>query len=656
MTDLEPMRFSQKLDELPQTLALRSASDHARIAEAFRQSASCPAIAIGSGGSAVTAAYFARCRETLTGDPTMVQTPVEFVLGAGSLDQADVWLFSAGADNADFRAALQAAHARNARRINVLTRRDAAASLGSNGDPPISVHVVPVAEEKDGYIATHSLVAAIAALHDGANLAAHDGAPTAPGELAAAALRELAGAQRQLTGAPFSTIGGSDLLMLIADPQLAAVATLIETSLFESALCAVQRTDIRNFAHGRHSWLHHRREQTFVLALVGDDTEPAWQAASALLPASVRRHAFSFGSCGRFHNALGIVLGLIWIEAIGKAVGIDPGKPGIGDFGRALYSDNSLEDLSLMLGPAVRQKRSAMLERDDPGPRTGICVMDKARLERLRSASIAGLVLDYDGTIVTTERRLDLPSRQLVDELVRLHDLGVRLGIATGRGGSAGNTLRRALPERMYADVLVGYYNGGHIRPLSVDVEEDRPDVSPHIAAVAAWLADHDDLLPAPINCQHSRVQITIRLDDIPDLGAFLRAIGASPPFASGNVRIVRSGHSVDIVPVTCAKANVVSRLAAELGRDAVVLRVGDKGASGGNDHDFLTDPYGISVEDVCGRDDGCWSLYGLGVTGPEALCRLLGALKPHSAGRVRLNVDDLELDGWQAHEYKRRT
>src|SRR3546814_4566864 len=90
-----------------------------------------------------------------------------------------------------------------------------------------------------------------------------------------------------------------------------------------------------------------------------------------------------FGNCGRFQNAVGIMRGLVWIEAMGRAVGIDPGKPGIGEFGRSLYGEASLEQLSGKLGPAVRQKRRARLERDDPAcGDAGIHAADRESLDR----------------------------------------------------------------------------------------------------------------------------------------------------------------------------------------------------------------------------------------------------------------------------------
>src|SRR3546814_9428682 len=116
----------------------------------------------------------------------------------------------------------------------------------------------------------------------------------------------------------FEALRSDDLLRLICDPQLRPVAELIETSAWEASLCPVQRTDVRNFAHGRHSWLHHHPDRSMVLGLVGKDGLPLWHAVAARLP-DIRVETLMQADGGRYSNAVGIVQGLVLVEAIGKA-------------------------------------------------------------------------------------------------------------------------------------------------------------------------------------------------------------------------------------------------------------------------------------------------------------------------------------------------
>jgi hypothetical protein len=76
-------------------------------------------------------------------------------------------------------------------------------------------------------------------------------------------------------------------------------------------------------------------------------------------------------------------------------------------------------------------------------------------------------------------------------------------------------------------------------------------------------------------------------------------------------------------------------------------LCVGDSGGRDGNDNELLSHAYGISVGTVCDRHDGCWTLFGKVLTGPEALVRLLQALKHAGDGCVRMDVSSLGLDSF---------
>ncbi|HEY0622303.1 HAD hydrolase family protein [Sphingomonas sp.] len=643
-------RFAEKLDTLLLTAQLVADTDVAALAEALRAGRRRPTVAIGSGGSAIAAHFFARCRETLFEAATEVATPAEFVLANNDLGQSDVWLFSAGADNADSIASVIAARARGAAHIRLLTRNPAGVAAGAlAGNPGNMVVNIPVAEAKDGFLATHSLVGSVLALLFASDLVTVD--PWGD-ELRAAVMERLRErvhpSTREAVRARFSDVRSDDLLLLIADPQLRAVAELIETSVWEAALCPVQRTDIRNFAHGRHTWLHHREERTVVLALISEDGRDIWARMEPLLPAALRPQLFDFGNAGRLRTAIGIVEGLVIVEAIGTATGIDPGKPGIGDFGRGLYEEDGLLALAQQFGPAVRHKRAAALERDTlSDDHSCVRTVGAARRNALTQACVGALIFDYDGTIISDDERFGQPRSAIVDELMRLDELGVRIAIATGRGGSGGKALRAVLPPKMHERILVGYYNGAYIQPLSVDIEVERPASDPDLAETFAWLESHPELFTGAFGGRFSDVQISIKLDNIADPAAFPAALGESPCIASGAVRFKRSGHSLDFFAAGTSKLTVVERVRQSLPEEAATVCVGDSGGRDGNDNELLSHAHGISVGTVCDRHDGCWTLFGKTLTGPEALLRLLQALKRDSDGCVRMDVPSLGLDSF---------
>ncbi|WP_223476584.1 hypothetical protein [Oricola indica] len=639
--------FSGKLDALPATLELFRVYDADRLAAALTAGTRCHALSIGSGGSAIAAEYFARCRDTLDLGPTTVQTPMQAVLDQHDLTQSDVWLFSAGGDNPDSVAASVAAFDRKARSVHLVTRNPNGAAAGIVEKGGGSVHVVPVAEPQDGYLATHSLLSSVVSLLLACDAVSRDprGTINLLDALASCLTDMRDPTTRTSRIAAMSRLRRTDTVLVASDPLLRPTAVLFDTSIWEASLCHVQTTDFRNLAHGRHAWLHHRKDETFILALTGSDSRATWTAMEAMLPTSLKRLTLDFRSCGRLDNALSLVDGLGMLEAMGGVLGIDPGKPGTGEFGRSVYEDRSLANLANAMPAHLRHKRAAIAKSDAHDPTDdSLDVIGRNRLETLSQAEIGGAVFDYDGTIVTTAGRWSVPDQAIVDELVRLHRAGLAIGFATGRGGSAGEDLRKVLPAEMLPSIPIGYYNGGHLRFADVDIEHDHPPADPAITETAEWLRQRGELFLRH-EFKHREVQITVDMDQLRHPYRFPVDMEACPPFADNRVRVSRSNHSFDIIPADSSKLVVVEALRAQLPAWAEVLCFGDSGSRLGNDYALLSHRLGISVGEVCGAANGCWSLFGAGPIGPEALLRILRVLIPSKDRRIRFDVASLGLD-----------
>lgn len=632
--------FSEKLRTIPGTISLVARADIRSLADALREGGHRVAFAIGSGGSAVCAEYLARCRSTLGFAPTIVQTPMELVLAGGDLRDCEVWLFSAGADNPDIAGALRAALLTNAAAVRLLTvRGDGATGAKAAAHPRCDVHVLPVAELKDGFLATHSMAATVSALLFASNALGGTEPASLRDGFAVRATEALAEREPDWPGGALPRLQRGDTLLILHDPQCRAVGVLIETSLWETGMCSVQRTDFRNFAHGRHVWIAKRLASTVLLSLTASETRTTWAALEELLPAGLRRMAVDLGDAGRHRTAVGLMQGLAVIRAIGNDTAIDPGRPGVGDLAKPIYDDPSLDQLSRQLTPAVRHKRDAVLRHDPLDGGVGsACVMGRGRLDSLFGTDFRAVVLDYDGTIVPTESRLLPPSSHILNQIVRLVDGGIAIGIATGRGGSAGEALREHLPKRVHALLTVGYYNGGHIRPLDVDIAVDRPAQDQDVLEAAHWI-DRRGLLTPGRKPKPGPVQLMLGHDDLTDPRSFPSDVAGCPPVADGRLRVLRSHHSFDLIPRTTSKNAVVRAVAVRAGdADACVLRIGDSGGNGENDQELLSGLHGISVDSVCGSLAGSWSLFGGALTGPAALLRILSSMRIGSGvGRLDL-------------------
>jgi len=643
--------FSGKLDTLHATLELFRDYEARPLALALAAGTKRHTLSVGSGGSAITAEFLARCRDTLDLGPTTVQTPMHMVLEQHDLTESDVWLFSAGGDNPDAAAASKAAFDRNARSVHLVTRNPdgTAADIVESGGG--QVHVVAVAEPKDGFLASHSLLSSVVGLLLASDVVSRD--PRGSKNLLDAVMSRLMVLRDHGTRAArvsdVSHLQRTDTVVVSYDPLVRPMAVLLDTSIWEASLCNVQTTDFRNLAHGRHAWLHHRTKETLIISIAGIDSRATWEAIESLLPTSLRRIKFDFGSCGRLDNTLSLIDGFSVLEAMGEILEIDPGKPGVSAFGRSIYMDRSLSSLANTMPANVRQKRSAIAKSDTHDPSNApLDVIERKRLEGLSTAKIGGAVFDYDGTIVTTAGRWLVPEQPVVDELLRLHREGLAIGFATGRGGSAGEDLRKVLPAEILPTIPIGYYNGGHVRTADIDIECDRPPANSAITETAEWLSKQETLF-VQNNFKHRNIQITVDMDQLRHPYRFPVDIEVCPQIADGRVRVIGSAHSYDIVPSTSEKLTVVETLRTQMPAKAEVLCFGDSGSRLGNDHAFLSHRLGISVGDVCGIANGCWSLFGSGVLGPNALIKILQSLVLSSYGQFHIDIASLGLDrSWE--------
>lgn len=631
--------FATKIDTLADSLGVSALAVDRVWADVLREGAQKPAIAVGSGGSTITAHFLAACRRTLGFPGTHIVTPLEYVLSSETPLVEQTWFFSGSGENTDIIAAFDAGVAKRSSGIVVLTSRPNGTLARKARDVQFPVLVAPTGNHKDGFLSTHTLISAVTGLL----LASEQVVKVSSLDFNAAErwvarVHEIASPERRDELArEFAATTQSSVLLLLHDPRLAAAAVTLETSLWEASLCAVQRVDFRNFAHGRHVWPAKHPDQVLVLALTGFETRPMWDEINRALPDTVRRYHLDFADCGRHQCAASIATALTVVEAIGRAVGVDPAQPGVDDGGRTLFQSASLTALAGELPAPVRSKAAAIYRFDAEDAGTGSpygCYA--AYVKFLSQAEIGGLALDYDGTLVPTEKRTDPICADLASLLNQRLEQGLKVGIATGRGESVLGQLRSAIESEHQPKIIIGYYNGAVLKSLADDPQMDRFPVDPCIAAVHQWLIDTAGIPEAKI--RHSAVQLTLPRSAVPDTGEFGAALRGA---GHTGVRLVQSGHSIDICPAAASKTRVIDamQLAWNLEADAI-LCAGDSGAPSGNDFELLGRPLGVAIGELCGRPTVAWPLFGPDVSGPEAVYRLLLSMQPSAeAGRFKLKL-----------------
>ncbi|MEQ9566271.1 MAG: hypothetical protein RLN85_10750, partial [Pseudomonadales bacterium] len=168
--------------------------------------------------------------------------------------------------------------------------------------------------------------------------------------------------------------------------------------------------------------------------------------------------------------------------------------------------------------------------------------------KNLFSATYSGIVLDYDGTVVNTNARLSPPSERMGALLTNIAQ-NAFLGIATGRGQSARRDLQTVLPQSLWKKVLVGYYNASVIASL---VEDESPapsnEAGPALANFAKLLRG-DLKLSAWCEQEDRRTQLTLSpKGSTSSFEIWRRVCELTANADEHSVKIVRSGHSIDVV------------------------------------------------------------------------------------------------------------
>ncbi len=420
-------------------------------------------------------------------------------------------------------------------------------------------------------------------------------------------------------------------ISLIYSTGLAAAAADLESRFVEGALGNLHVADWRNFGHGRHHWLAKRADTTAVIGFVAAEDEFLARRTLKLLPDAIPARSATFNGAPDVQALCALLFALQLADLAGEAVGVDPGRPGVPEFGRKLYH----------LGPQVRRpsdraaaERRKARARQEPVSRTHRTAFEKI-CGQLAEANAIGIVFDYDGTLCDRRGRFEPLTPPMQAALAQLAAQGALIGVATGRGRSAGVALQQAIPEPLRRQVLIGYYNGSLIAPLSclpTDAELVPTEASTKIGAalMGRWPS-------ANIEIRHSQVTLNLPINDLPErlVGMISELAWEIDPVA----RVLCSAHSVDIVLGGAGKSAVVDavrQLAQNPGGG--VLRFGDKGRWPGNDVDLLADPLGISVDEVSEDLDSCWNLSPAGILGPQATLYYLNRIAPDARGRLRLS------------------
>lgn len=634
-----------ELRQLEVTYSAAHSMDTSSLDVALSESLRYPLVAVGSGGSLSAAHFVCRLHQQVAGKPVKASTPLEILslLSDGgsrhSLVNSAALCLSAGGSNADINRAFRALIEAEPRHLLALcARRGSPLAEIANKYDYVSLIDFGLPSKKDGFLATNSLLSFIVILARSYSQL-WDDVPALP-----STLWKLLGKYENLDSAlsdlryKLRPLLEREHLVVLHGAGTEAAAYDIESKFTEAALGSVQLSDYRNFAHGRHHWLAKRNEMSAVIVLAEDVDITLAKRTANLLPSSVPSVVLQFPGTSISSSIAAVVTGFLITVVAGEIRGIDPGRPSVPQFGRRLYH--------LGMGNiGINGKREkAPIRRKAEACTSSSSEILKAYTVFTRSlgrTTFSGLVLDYDGTLCGAENRFGPLNQQITKELVHLLRSGILVGIATGRGKSVRKSLQEVLPQAVWQQVIIGYYNGAECNLVG---DNSAPDVTDkaclELEAVVDMLSS-DNCLRSLATITIRKKQISLEPDKIKHLDALWELAGGHISRLCGTgIKVVMSAHSIDVLATGVSKRNVVDAVRASCseGKPASVLCIGDQGKWPGNDSELLSEAHALSVDTVSSDLNTCWNIAPAGYRGPQATMFYLKCLVPQE-GQFRFQL-----------------
>ena len=476
-----------------------------------------------------------------------------------------------------------------------------------------------IPSEKDGFLATNSLLATFTLLNR-----SFDG--------------ELVGDKIAFDGTysknyEFNLANIQNFIVLYGaagDP----VAWDIESKLTEAALGSALLSDYRNFGHGRHHWFDKRGDNSCIIALVTPVERELAYKTIGCLPKSVPIIYIETELDGPLASIDMLLKAFRFVNYLGEARGIDPGKPGVPGYGRLLYNLNYYKLTNRIL-PAEKILEIAVLRKLGVAGRENAplwvhyseaCQRFVRQLNRGRFTTVA---FDYDGTLSASDRKSRFTNGlcdEIRDALMPLLENGVRIVVATGRGKSVGESFQKSIDQKYWQQIKVGYYNGACLLVLG---EEDKLKVWREQPFDSELKALEEELkLRLPKGCVDYKfaersLQLSIEGEMTQTESQLVyetcREIIWDKQMK--DIRVWCSSHSMDIVVYhEVSKQRVIED-------PERTLCIGDYGTVEGNDYEMLTSKYSLSVDRVSKNAESCWNIAPSGMKGLDATLYYLSRL-----------------------------
>jgi hypothetical protein len=631
--------YARSLETLGSTYSWALAVPLCSLTKFVDASRGLPMLTVGSGGS-LTSAIIAALLHQQTGMISQYLTPLEIISSNRILNQTSVIFVSAGGRNSDILVAFDVVVRKEPQELMVFCGAERS-PLSTAARKHEYVHLCELGflSGKDGFLAVNSILGFAVMLARAyehllptqLNLPKTLASLVHPGRPRARFLQEI---EREIT-----SVLEKETIVVLHGNWGKPAAFDFESKFIEAGLSSVQLTDYRNFAHGRHNWLSKKGDRTGVLALITPDDSEIAERTLDLIPAEIPRTRLSADRSDIVGTLALLVKVLYSVDVAGQMMGVDPGRPQVPVFGRRIYAlrmsaprdkGSPLIQLSKLEQAAILRKISPQTvpAGNDNMIEFWINALHKF-IRDLEEAHYGAIVFDYDGTLCDTAHRYVGAPAKIGRALTRLLESKAILGVATGRGKSARDDLRRIVPRTYWSQVFVGYYNCSDIGSLADNSHPNKKlkmDSSLR-SFVSVWRRDRYLDKIAKYECRPK--QITFEMGDSVSFDVLMPLLQSAIRKARVSTEVLESGHSIDILAPGVSKLDLVTMISRSgTLRAPVTLCIGDKGRWPGNDFVLLSGRYSLSVGTVSRDPGSCWNLAPQGHRGVQATFDYLSAIE----------------------------
>lgn len=615
--------FNSELRQLKKTVQWADSQDVKSLQEfLYQKGASTSMVCIGSGGSSSACSFAAMLYKRRNGVLACAMTPLELMYSGREIIRDSKLLYlSASGKNKDILNAIKYGVKLNETEMMSLSLRKGNPTEQFLEDYPKVIRWCDeVPTGKDGFLATNSLIATFSLLSR-----AFDG------EAVANAI-DFKGTYK-MTNAVRSLDKIENFVVLYGAAG-EAVAKDIESKLSEAALGCALLTDFRNFGHGRHHWFDKRGENSCIVALVSPVEADLAEKTISCLPKDIPVIYIDTKLDLPKASIDMLVKAFRFVEDLGIARGIDPGRPGVPTYGRLLYNLNYYKLTNVILPTestlevSVKRKIGADGMRNE-ALKTHYQKECKRFVSSLNKTVFNTIAFDYDGTLSPSDhdsRWQEHLYPAIAAALLSLLEKGIELRIATGRGKSVGNAFRNSIDEKYWPQIQIGYYNGACLLPLADQAgltKYKKNNLNAELQVLKDELQQRlpNSLVKYDITSRNQQISIeeVSSEHDSELLFATCREIVWDKKLSG--IHVWRSSHSMDVVVFSEAcKLSVIDN-------QSKTLCIGDYGSVEGNDYEMLTSKYSLSVDRVSKNAECCWNIAPSGMKGIDATLYYLSRL-----------------------------